>query len=173
MKVTVSFLILFFFSSLAQASDFELTSPVFNHQAAIPAKYTCDGENISPPLRWSGTPKGTQSLALIVEDRDAPAGIWVHWVLYNLPPVISSLPEGLPSLPILMNGEKNGTSDFKKLGYGGPCPPSGNHRYFFKLYALDFAPDLKPGLAKKEFLLKIKGHILGKTERVGTYQRSA
>ena len=128
----------------------QLTSTVFAEGAAIPAKHTCDAKNVSPPLKWSGVPAGAKSLALIVDDPDAPVGTWVHWVLYDLPATGSEL----------------------HLGYGGPCPPPGKpHRYFFKLYALDAVLDLKPGLTKKDLEKAMEGHILERAQLMGTYQR--
>ena len=150
-----------------------LTSPAFAHQADIPAKYTCEGSDISPPLAWSGIPAGTQSLALIVDDPDAPdpaapKTTWVHWVLYNMPPTAKGLAEAVRVLP---KGTLEGLSDWRRTGYGGPCPPIGRHRYYFKLYALDaMLPDLgKPAKAKLEQALA--GHILAQTELMGTYQK--
>jgi Raf kinase inhibitor-like YbhB/YbcL family protein len=152
-----------------------LTSSAFVHQAAIPAKYTCEGSDISPPLAWTGVPAGTQSLALIVDDPDAPdpdapKTTWVHWVLYNLPPTTKGLAESIRVLPA---GTLEGLSDWRRTGYGGPCPPIGRHRYFFKLYALDaMLPNLgKPTKAKLEQALA--GHILDQAELIGTYQKRA
>jgi len=150
-----------------------LTSSAFTHQGEIPADFTCQGRNVSPPLSWSSLPAGTRSLALIVDDPDAPDPgapkmTWVHWVLYNLPPDASGLAEGASSLP---PGTREGLNDWKRTGYGGPCPPIGRHRYFHKLYALDTVlPDLgKPDKAKLEKAMQ--GHILDKAELVGTYQK--
>lgn len=149
-----------------------ISSPAFQEGKPIPTQYTCDGEDLSPPLKWSKVPEGTKSLALISEDPDAPAGIWVHWVLYNLPPTITELPEGMPTQEVLPNGAKQGINDFKRIGYGGPCPPPGKpHRYFFKLYALDTELDLKPGATKQELLRAMEGHILAEGQLMGTYQR--
>jgi Raf kinase inhibitor-like YbhB/YbcL family protein len=152
-----------------------LTSPVFAHQADIPAKYTCEGSDISPPLAWSGIPAGTQSLALIVDDPDAPdpaapKRTWVHWVLYNLPPTGKGLGEAVRALPA---GTLEGLTDWNRTGYGGPCPPIGRHRYFFKLYALDaLLPDLgKPTKAKLEQAMA--RHILAQAELIGLYQKRA
>ncbi|HLF97042.1 MAG TPA: YbhB/YbcL family Raf kinase inhibitor-like protein [Methylococcaceae bacterium] len=150
-----------------------LTSSAFTHQGDIPAVFTCQGRNVSPPLAWNGLPAGTQSLALIVDDPDAPDPAapkmtWVHWVLYNIPPDAPGLAEGAAALP---PGTKEGLNDWKRTGYGGPCPPIGRHRYFHKLYALDTVlPDLgKPDKAKLEKAMQ--GHILGRSELVGTYQK--
>ena len=153
-----------------------LTSPAFTHNGAMPARLTCDGQDLSPELRWSGLPDETKSLALIVDDPDAPDPAaprmtWVHWVLYNLPPTASSLAEAVApgALPA---GTRQGLNDWGRTGYGGPCPPIGRHRYFHKLYALDTVlPDLgKPTKAALERAMK--GHVLASTELVGTYQRS-
>ncbi|AXA35023.1 hypothetical protein BRCON_0246 [Candidatus Sumerlaea chitinivorans] len=150
---------------------FELTSTAFRAGEMIPSKYTCDGPDVSPPLAWTGVPQGTQSLALIVDDPDAPRGTWVHWVLYDIPAQESSLPEAVPPDPQLKNGARNGKNDFQRLGYGGPCPPSGTHRYFFKLYALDKKLGLPSGATKAEVLKAMEGHILGQAELMGTYKR--
>lgn len=150
---------------------FELTSTAFRAGEMIPPKYTCDGPDVSPPLAWTGVPQGAQSFALIVDDPDAPRGIWVHWVLYDIPAQESSLPEAMPSDPQLKNGARNGRNDFQRLGYGGPCPPSGTHRYFFKLYALDKKLGLPSGATKAEVLKAMEGHILGQAELMGTYKR--
>lgn len=148
-----------------------LTSPAFSHNEGIPSIYTCDGKNISPPLVWSGVPKEAKSLALIVDDPDAPERTWVHWVLYNLPPESKGFPEGVRAQQ-LPAGTKEGINDFRSTGYGGPCPPSGKHRYFHKLYALDtILPDL--GVPTKTKLEKaMRGHILAEAELVGSYARS-
>ncbi len=149
-----------------------LTSSAFAEGAAIPAKHTCDGINVSPPLEWRGVPGGTRQVALIVDDPDAPAGTWVHWVLYGLDASFSDLTEGLPAGQRLNNGALQGTNDFKKLGYGGPCPPRGKaHRYFFKIYALDVELSLKPGASKADLERAMQGHIIAQGQLMGTYQR--
>lgn len=152
-----------------------ITSPAFSHQGEIPKQFTCDGKDISPAFAWSGVPDGTKSLVLIVDDPDAPDPAapkmtWVHWVLYNIPPNASGLPEDVPSSN-LPEGTLEGLNDWKRTGYGGPCPPTGRHRYFHKLYALDTAlPDL--GNPTKADLEKaMDGHIMEKAELIGTYQR--
>lgn len=152
-------------------------SPAFFHQAVIPAVYTCDGSNMSPPLRWSGLPSGTKSLVLMVDDPDAPdpkapAMTWVHWLLYNLPPESDGLPEGVAAGKGLPQGTLEGLNDWKATGYGGPCPPIGQHRYSHRLYALDAVlPDLgKP--VKANLQQAMRGHVLGKAEWVGVYQRN-
>jgi len=149
----------------------EITSPAFENEGLIPSKYTCDGEDISPPLRWDAVPEGTKSIALICDDPDAPMGTFVHWVLFNLPAETKELPEGFPDDETLPDGTRQGITDFGKTGYGGPCPPSGTHRYFFKIYALDIKINLVP-IADKPHLLKVmEGHILGKGQLMGKYKR--
>jgi hypothetical protein len=150
---------------------FELTSAAFAAGEPIPPQYTCDGEDISPPLEWSEPPAGTQSLALICDDPDAPVGTWVHWVLFNLPAGARALPEAVPSDADLSDGGRHGNNSWRRLGYGGPCPPSATHRYFFKLYALDTALDLAAGASKKELLGAMEGHVLAQAELMGVYSR--
>jgi hypothetical protein len=150
-----------------------IKSNAFSPNGAIPAKYTCQGGDSSPPLAWSGVPAGTQSLALIVDDPDAPdpaapKRVWVHWVVFNLPPTVTELPEGLKELPA---GAKSGLNDWQRTGYGGPCPPIGRHRYFHKLYALDRVLDLERP-TKADVERAMQGHILGSAELIGTYQKS-
>lgn len=149
----------------------EVKSSAFENNGLIPAKYTCDGENISPPLQWEGAPEGTKSIALICDDPDAPMGTFVHWVLYNLPADAKELAENMPADKKLPNGARQGITDFRKIGYGGPCPPSGTHRYFFKLYALDTKLDLAARATKSQLLRAMDGHILGQGELVGKYKR--
>jgi Raf kinase inhibitor-like YbhB/YbcL family protein len=146
---------------------FEISSPAFAQGETIPVKYTCDGADVSPPLRWDEPPAGTGSLALIADDPDAPVGTWVHWVVFNLPADARELPEQA-TLP---GGSQDGTNSWGRTGYGGPCPPSGTHRYFFKLYALDTTLDLAVGASKEELLQAMEGHILAQTELMGTYSR--
>jgi Raf kinase inhibitor-like YbhB/YbcL family protein len=150
----------------------QLTSTAFTEGSAIPAKYTCDGKNVSPPLKWTGVPAGTKSLVLIVDDPDAPVGTWVHWVLYDLPVTATELAEDMPKSQFVAGGAKQGLNDFRHLGYGGPCPPHGKaHWYFFKLYALEVVLDLKPGLTKKDLERAMEKHILAQGQLMGTYQR--
>lgn len=158
------------------AMKITIESSAFKHNEPIPRKHTGEGEDVSPPLSWSGIPDGTQELALIVDDPDAPRPEpWVHWVIYKLPPTLTSLPEGVPETKTLAEpaGAMQGNNTWPKLGYNGPMPPPGHgvHHYHFKLYALDAALDVKPGLDKKQLLAKMKGHILAEGELVGTYQR--
>lgn len=152
-----------------------LASPAFHHQGKIPARYTCDAENVSPPLRWSGVPAPAKSLVLIVDDPDAPDPraprmTWVHWLLYNLPTHSAGLPEAVTSEQ-LPSGTLEGVNDWRRTGYGGPCPPLGEHRYFHKLYALDaMLPDLhRP--TKTQLERAMQGHVLAQAEMVGTYHR--
>jgi len=149
----------------------KVVSLAFQEGAMIPADYTCDGKNVSPPLSWSGIPEKAVTLALICDDPDAPVGTWVHWVLYNLPASAKELPAGVPPEEKLASGAVQGKNDFRKLGYGGPCPPGGTHRYYFKLYALDKALDLKPGATKKELLKAMEGHTLAEGQLMGRYKR--
>ncbi len=144
----------------------KLTSPAFKHNGLIPSKYTCDGSDINPSLTIAGAPPGAKSLALIVDDPDAPAGTWVHWVIWNISPKTAEIGEdAVPS------GATQGTNDFRRRGYGGPCPPSGTHRYFFKLYALDTVLDLGGSTTKAALERAMKGHIMEQTEMVGLYKR--
>jgi hypothetical protein len=155
----------------------KLTSSAFSEGEMIPAKYTCDGEDVSPPLTWADTPSGTKALALICDDPDAPGATWVHWVLFNLPPSIGGLPEGVPSEKSPPTGGLtgkytvyNGTTSWRRIGYNGPCPPSGTHRYFFKLYALDGPLALVNNATAKDVQAAMKGHILAETQLMGRYR---
>lgn len=152
---------------------FELTSPVFAQGEPIPEKYTCDGQDISPPLTWDEPPAGTQSLALIMDDPDAPGGTWDHWLLFNIPPDRRELQGNLPVTGKNVDPDAIyiGNNSWGRPDYGGPCPPSGTHRYFFKLYALDTTINLLPGARKQELLGAMEGHILAETELMGTYSR--
>jgi hypothetical protein len=150
----------------------QISSGAFAQGEAIPVQYTCDGEDISPPLAWSGIPDGTRSIALINDDPDAPGRVWVHWVIYNIPADSGGLPENVPTDETLDSGAIQGSNDFRRVGYGGPCPPRGtSHRYFFKLYALDSDLSLDPGATKADVLSTMEGHILGEGQLMGTYQR--
>lgn len=155
---------------------FSITSPAFAANGSIPSVYTCDGRDIAPPLAWTGAPAGTKAFALIVDDPDAPdpkapKTTWVHWVVYNIPATASSLPEGATAGQ-LPNGTREGTNDWKRTGYGGPCPPTGRHRYFFKLYALG-APlgDLR-GPSKAALEKAMKPHVIGTAQLIGTYEKT-
>ena len=153
------------------AMSFTIESPAFGEGESIPPRYTCDGDDISPELHWQGVPQGTRSLALIVDDPDAPDPaapkmVWVHWVLYDIPPDVTALPEGVTALP---EGTREGLNDWKRTGYGGPCPPVGRHRYFFKLYALDTVLPNLGEPTKAELLGAMQGHVLGEAVLMGTY----
>jgi Raf kinase inhibitor-like YbhB/YbcL family protein len=156
----------------------QLTSPAFEEGADIPRNYTCDGEDISPPLSWSGVPDQARSLVLICDDPDAPRGTWTHWVLYDLPPGATGLPEGLPTDQTIRVGSgggeheaRQGKNDFRKPGYGGPCPPSGTHRYFFRLFALDSTTGLEPGAIRQQVERAMEGHALAQGQLMGRYAR--
>lgn len=151
--------------------EITLRSSAFEEGGMIPRKYTCDGQDISPPLAWDSIPPGTKSLALICDDPDAPRGDWVHWVMFNLPAETRQLPENVPPKKELPNGALQGSNDFRKIGYGGPCPPGGTHRYFFKLYALDTLLKLHAGASKADLLKAMQGHILGQGQLMGKYKR--
>lgn len=151
---------------------FQLSSTAFGAGQMIPNKFTCDGGDISPQISWSAPPKGTQSYALIVDDPDAPAGVWVHWVLYNLSPNANELAEGVGKQEQFPDGTVQGRNDFRKMGYNGPCPPPGKpHRYYFKLYALDVRLDLKAGASKADVERAMKAHALAQAELIGRYGR--
>ena len=150
-------------------SELKLTSKAFKEGEAIPRGYTCDGANVSPPLEWTGVPKTAKTIAIIADDPDAPAGTWVHWVLYNLPADGLGLIENTPQTETLNGGGVQGKNDFGKIGYGGPCPPSGTHHYFFKFSALDSELQLKPGATKAEVEKAMEGHIVGQAQLMGTY----
>jgi Raf kinase inhibitor-like YbhB/YbcL family protein len=149
----------------------EVTSTAFSEGEMIPLRYSCDGEDVSPPLAWSGVPAAAQSLALICDDPDAPVGTWIHWVLYNIPADASSLPEAVPADPALQSGAINGKNSWGRLGYGGPCPPGGTHRYFFTLYALDSQLSLESGATEAQLQQAMEGHILAEGQLMGRYQR--
>ena len=155
-----------------QAAKLTVTSAAFEPGQPIPVKYTGQGEDVSPPLKWEGAPAATKSFVLICDDPDAPAGTWVHWVIYNLPAAAPSLTENTPKSKALPGGAAQGRNSFRKIGYGGPSPPAGKaHRYFFKVYALDalLTPQDRPN--KEELLAAMGGHILAQGQLMGTYQR--
>jgi Raf kinase inhibitor-like YbhB/YbcL family protein len=150
----------------------QISSSGFSTGEMIPKKFTCEGPDVSPNLTWNDPPANTKSIALIMDDPDAPVGTWVHWVLYDLPPETRELAEGVAKQEQLSNGARQGRNDFGKIGYGGPCPPPGKpHRYFFKLYALDAKFNLKAGATKAQLESAMKGHILGQAELMGKYGR--
>lgn len=149
-----------------------LTSTAFEEGQPIPAAYTCDDRDVSPPLQWRNLPPGVKSLALVCDDPDAPMGTWVHWVIYGISPDTTGLPEGIPARETLPSGARQGINDFGRIGYGGPCPPPGRpHRYFFRLYALDTELDLKAEPKKQDLLRAMQGHILAEGQLMGTYKR--
>lgn len=150
----------------------KLTSSAFTEGGMIPKKYTCDGDDFSPPLAWSDVPAGARSLALIADDPDAPVGTWVHWVAFNLPSGGGGLPAGIRAEKQLPGGGIQGTNSWRRIGYGGPCPPGGTHRYFFKLYALDSRLSLGNNAAAKDLQAAMKGHVLAEAQTMGRYQRA-
>ena len=150
----------------------KLTSTAFHAGAEIPRQFTCKGADLSPALQWSGAPQHAASSALVMDDPDAPAGTWVHWVLWNLPPASNSLHEGLPQREQLDDGSRQGRNSFGKVGYNGPCPPAGQtHRYFFRLYALDSKLDLSSGATRSDLDAAMKGHVLAQGEYMGTFHK--
>jgi len=153
------------------AMTLELTSTAFSEGQPIPARYTCTGEDISPPLAWRGAPPGTQSFALIMDDPDAPGRTWVHWVVFNLPADAAALPAAIRSDDDLPGAAAHGQNSWRRSDYGGPCPPSGTHRYFFKLYALDTTLDLTPGATRQQVLDALSGHVLAEGQAMGTYKK--
>ena len=167
------------FSTITEETSFpdnleasmNLTSSAFSYGQPIPVKYSCKGENVSPPLAWDEPPAGTKSLALIMDDPDAPAGTWDHWVLYNIPTSAHGWPENTPRDAELVNGARQGKNSGGRIGYDGPCPPSGMHRYFFKLYALDTTLSLSSGAYKNAVLAAMEGHILAQAELMGTFSK--
>jgi len=152
---------------------FQITSPEFTEGQPIPAKYTCEGENISHALAWADVPPKTLSFVLINDDPDCSGDPWVHWLIYNIPSASRGLPESVPPKEDLPDGTLQGTNSFEKVGYGGPCPPTGTHRYFFKLYALDQLLPLPPRATRTQLDTAMKGHILGQAQLMGTYRKKA
>jgi len=151
--------------------EIKITSTAFKDGEFIPKKYTCDGDNVSPPLEWSEVHKATLSIALICDDPDAPMGTWVHWVIFNISASVHKLNENIPLNKVLEDGAVQGNNDFRKIGYGGPCPPGGAHRYFFKIYALDKRIELTSGATKTELIKEMEGHILAEGKLMGKYSR--
>ncbi len=178
-KIIILICGIFFFISLfsylsaasGKGGHMELKSSAFGNGDMIPVKYTCDGEDISPPVSWKAIPAATKSLAIICDDPDAPVGTWVHWVCYDILPDVNQLAEKIAPTENMAIGGKQGINDFRKIGYNGPCPPGGTHRYYFKLYALDTVLNLAPGARKKELLDAMQGHIIDKAQLVGRYKR--
>jgi len=161
----------------AESMAFAITSSAFENQGKIPKRYTCDGTDVSPPLAWGGVPEGTESLVLIVDDPDAPDPAaprmtWVHWILYNIPPTAVDLPEAVAAAD-LPQGTQQGLNDWQRTGYGGPCPPIGRHRYFFKFYAVDTVLSELQEPTKAQLEQAMSGHILKAAQLIGTYQRSS
>jgi len=154
-----------------RALALQLSSEAFAPGEPIPPEYTCDDDDVSPPLSWTHPPEGTVSLALICDDPDAPLTTWVHWVLYDIPATVLALPSGIESTPFPSGGGVHGENSWRNLGYGGPCPPAGTHRYYFRLYALDAPLNLNPGATKRDVLKAMEGHIVGQAELMGTYTR--
>jgi len=150
----------------------KLTSPAFEDGVMIPGKYTCDGDDVSPQLNWEDIPDGTQSIAIIMDDPDAPRGTWVHWVIYNIEPDTNELHENIDTDEVVNSGALQGKNSWGNIGYGGPCPPGGVHRYFFKIYALDAETLTEPGATKEDLLESIRGHILDQGELMGRYERA-
>lgn len=169
-RLVLFFILTAHFGGVAMA--FEIKTDAFQSNGDIPVPCTCDGQNLSPPLRWNNPPPATKSFALISDDPDAPMGTWVHWIVYDIPVAVREFEEGIPRSETLPNGAKQGITDFGRPGYGGPCPPAGKpHRYYFKLYALDTLLNLPPQKTKSELLQAIQGHILAEAQWVGRYQR--
>lgn len=158
-------------SSAEVTMPLTLTSPAFAPGGRIPARYTCDGRDESPPLAWTDVPTGTRTLALIMDDPDAPVGTWVHWVIFNIPASTTGLPAAIPPQPRLKDGSVQGVNSWRRVGFGGPCPPRGQHRYFFKLYALDASLSLDASATKADALKAMDGHIQAQTELMGVYRR--
>jgi Raf kinase inhibitor-like YbhB/YbcL family protein len=173
-RVLTSLLILILNAGVVAGASATLTvsSKAFASGQGIPAKYSCQGEDVSPPIKWQGEPAETKSFALICDDPDAPAGTWVHWVIYNLPSGVSYMPENMPKTETLPGGSAQGRNSFRNIGYGGPCPPAGKaHRYFFKLYALDATLTFESTPDKESLLTAMRGHILAQGQLMGTFQR--
>ena len=171
LTILVCLSLLFLTDLYSSAQGLELKSSAFVSGSMIPSLYTCKGKNISPPLTWSGAPAGTKSFVLICDDPDAPILTWVHWVYYNIPASVTSLTEALSKTEKPAQGGIHGKSSFGDFGYGGPCPPWGTHRYFFKLYALDTMLTLPSGAKKKDVLKAMENHVLNKAELIGKYKK--
>ena len=150
----------------------KIESDAFRPGEPIPSAHTCDGQDLSPPLKWTESPASTRSFALICDDPDAPSRTWVHWLVWNIPSESRGLTRGVGATAELPDGTRQGTTDFGRIGYGGPCPPSGTHRYFFRLYALDRVLDLAPGAKRAALEGQLGGHVLAEAELMGTYRRS-
>ena len=153
------------------AMNIQITSAAFSEGQPIPQKYTCQGSDFSPPLAWANMPPNTKSFALIADDPDAPVGLWTHWVLFNMPPDLGGLPEGVPTDAGLANGAIQGITSARRVGYHGPYPPSGTHRYYFKIYALDKILESREDISKEDLLDAMKGSVLSSAELMGLYNR--
>lgn len=149
----------------------KITSTAFKEGKPIPARYSCDDRDISPPLDWDDLPENTESISLILEDPDAPRGLFTHWIIFNLPGDTKNLPEHVKGEELMDNGGKQGFNDFGRVGYGGPCPPGGTHRYYFKIYALNVKLDLPPFIGRDELLDAMEGHVLDRGQLMGVYTR--
>lgn len=172
MKRWLALILLFLTMTLyGKGGKMTVQSPAFANGGEIPAKYGCRGEDISIPLLFRNVPEGTKSLALIMEDPDAPMGLFVHWIVYNIPADLGGFPEGVPPTPTLDLGIRQGVNDFRKIGYGGPCPPDRPHRYFIRLFALDVPLPLEPGLSRTQLLEAMEGHVIAEAELMGIYAR--
>lgn len=171
--VSLSFLFIITINTFAkEGAAMQIKSAAFEENGLIPKKYTCDGQNVSPPLTWTKPPTGAKSVAIICDDPDAPVGTWVHWVIYGISPQATALPENVPPQKEVLRGAKQGINDFRKIGYGGPCPPKGPaHRYFFKIYSLDIELNLPAGASKKDVEKAMQGHILAEGQLIGKYGR--
>ena len=150
----------------------KLTSPALEDGGMIPGKYTCDGDDVSPQLNWENIPDGTKSIAIIMDDPDAPRGTWIHWVIYNIEPDTNELHENIDTDEVVNSGALQGKNSWGNIGYGGPCPPGGVHRYYFKIYALDSQALTVPGATKEQLLESIRGHIISEGELMGRYERA-
>jgi Raf kinase inhibitor-like YbhB/YbcL family protein len=154
-----------------EVSHMTISSTAFQDSNSIPVEYTCKGQDVSPTLRFDGVPASARSLALIVEDPDAPAGLWVHWVVYNIPPARGGFERAVSRTERLSDGTIQGVGSNGRIGYAGPCPPSGTHRYFFRLYALDSSLTLRPGASRDQLLSTMKGHVIGQATLMGTVSK--
>jgi len=159
------------FTYIPPVKAIELISPAFKNNDSIPKLHTCDGKNISPSLGWKNVPKSAQSLAIICDDPDAPVSVWVHWIVYNIPPAAKGLNEGVLKIEEFAHGARQGINDYMNIGYDGPCPPKGVHKYSFRLYALDSKINPVKDMTKEQLLFAMKGHILEEAELIGKYDR--